>query len=306
MALRLFDRTSIYFRFASEGNAVEKVEFHGREIAVGDLKQAIAEKKNLPKFDLVLVNEATNEVYERDGKMLPKNMIVTVRRNPLHNSKKPAVLKVENFDIWSTLKEAKKPLLALEERPAIKRSACPPEYLCGLCNDIFRDAHIARCCGRSACAVCFERRKDCCPLCTRAWEPDTTPIPNPRLADSVAALDLDYFILPKCAKKEEDISDAGTTASSPQSDPDSGHAPEVGLAAAAPLAHQQPPRVYHGRPPPLLPAGFTLRKEMLSQEQFHAWQASLRSRSSSSSRNDRRKRRKSKGKKDSGKKRRRH
>merc|ERR1740121_3020704 len=321
----LHHRTSIYFKFASEGNVVERIEFYGREIAVGDLRQAIAEKKNLPKFDLVLWNEATDEVYEKDGKMLPKNMIVTVRRNPLHNSKKPAVLHVEDTDVWNRLQEGGK-LKQAEDKPAIRRRACPPEYLCSLGNDIFQDPHIARCCGRSACTSCFPRRApdgsgggDRCPLCgSRAWgEEGTAPLPNPRLADTVAALDLQYFILPKETRKEvsvcklEDTKNADEVSVCKLEDAKNANVngkPATALvveAAVCPVAPGQPLAAkQHGqaRPaaPQLLPPQLgvpMLRPCMMSPDQFLAWQQSLRaggSGSDSSSDSGTRKRRRGK------------
>eukprot|EP00419_Tripos_fusus_P089314 CAMPEP_0172843040 /NCGR_PEP_ID=MMETSP1075-20121228/31174_1 /TAXON_ID=2916 /ORGANISM="Ceratium fusus, Strain PA161109" /LENGTH=310 /DNA_ID=CAMNT_0013687251 /DNA_START=80 /DNA_END=1012 /DNA_ORIENTATION=+ len=291
------DRNSVFFRFASEGNVVEKVEFSGREIAVGDLKQAIAERKSLPKFDLVLVNEATNEVYERDGAMLLRNVRVTVRRTPLQSSRKPALVTIDGEDVWDKMQEQSGDKQEARRDEPIQRRACPAAYLCPLCCNIFKNPSIARCCGRSACSTCFaDSTSDSCPLCSKPWVEETKPIHNPRLADSVASLNLEYFVLPKEAalKVEEssqpqDISLQPTSAAAPVLSPRVA-GPEL-VPAAAPVS--QPPWL----PPGLLPPGATLRPCMLTPEQFHNWQQSQKcDRDTSSSESERRKLRRRKSK----------
>ena len=93
--------------------------FYGKEIAVGDLRHSIAEMKKLPKasrsletcsdcqVDLQIVNGSTgeagfktsehgfSEVYPRDGHLLSRNVIVTVRRTPIQTQKRPQVLNLE-------------------------------------------------------------------------------------------------------------------------------------------------------------------------------------------------------------------
>lgn len=193
------DKNSVFFRFASEGDVLEKVEFYGKEIAVGDLRHAIAERKKLNKVDLEIINEKTNEIFSRDGYLLQRNIIVTVRRTPVQTQKKPAVVQIDDTDPWAKMAAA--PAVKIEEAkppPPEERSPCPPEYLCPLCTGIFENPSIARCCGRSACGRCFaERALENCPLCGRPCaEEQQQPIPNLRLAAVVAALDVDYFELP--------------------------------------------------------------------------------------------------------------
>lgn len=271
-------RNSVFFRFASDAT-VEKIEFDGREIAVGDLKQAIAEKKSLPRFDLVVVNEATNETYTRDGAMLPKNMSVTVRRTPPQNAKKPSVLHVEHNDIWKAPPEPTPKVRTLPPAP-VQRRACPPEYLCSLCHNIFENPHIARCCGRSACLQCFEAQEHWvhCPLCEKPWSKETTPIPNPRLSESVASLDMDYFLLPRSADKTQGGVPSMTSAldigdSNPPAIPSNAAA----LDAVRPSCHDSnfampvPPSI-----PWAPPVALALRPCMLSREQFYAWQQAMK------------------------------
>jgi len=290
------DRNSVFFRFASEGNVVEKVEFSGHEIAVGDLKQAIAERKSLPKFDLVLVNEATNEVYERDGAMLLRNVRVTVRRTPLQNSRKSAVVTLDGEDVWDKIQE--KPSEKQEARivEPIQRRACPAAYLCPLCCNIFKNPSIARCCGRSACSTCFaDGNGDSCPLCSKQWVEETKPIHNPRLADSVASLNLEYFILPKDAATKVESSEPHERGLQPVSAGPPVLSPSVAGPGLVPTA--APPSQPPWLPPGLLPPGATLRPCMLTPEQFHAWQRSLkRDCDASSNESERRKLRRRKSK----------
>mmetsp|Transcript_120392 Transcript_120392/g.347969 ORF Transcript_120392/g.347969 Transcript_120392/m.347969 type:complete len:301 (-) Transcript_120392:107-1009(-) len=285
------DRNSIFFRFASEGEALEKVEFIGKDIAVGDLRQAIAERKNLSKLDIELVNEANGEVYEKGGKLLPRNTIVTVRRTPVRPGKlaKQSVLHLENVDAWAAARKGLPSKTAVPPEPIQKRPF-PAEYICPVCNDIFNSPSIARCCGRSACAACFERRRGAaCPLCSREWVEDAMPIPNRSLAASVASLNLDYFVLP---------SEARAAAEAARAPPPPPSAPNAGVAD---FGRSMPPCMV-----PQAQQGVIMRPCMLSPEEFFMWQQALRegdfSSSSSSSSPERKRRKKDKSKDKSKKK----
>mmetsp|Transcript_107681 Transcript_107681/g.195947 ORF Transcript_107681/g.195947 Transcript_107681/m.195947 type:complete len:368 (+) Transcript_107681:29-1132(+) len=327
MAVALLEKNSVFFRFSSDG-IVEKVEFHGREIAVGDLKQAIADRKNLPKYDLVLVNEATNETYNREGHLLRKNTSVTVRRMPPQSLKKPTLAVVEHRDIWKKMTPVHD-LEAPEERPdAIEKQAFPPAYLCPLCRDIFENPCIARCCGRSACFSCFEEQKgNDCPLCRRPFSEETQPIPNPRLADTVSSLNLDYFELPKTRERQEEERATKGMSQRVASRARAGAEPVAVLNPGAlqtpwtipsplpspcPSPFSWPPSSPASPPPSPLPgppAGPALQPCMLTPEQFHLWQQSIameESESSSSSSSRARRRRSKKEKKKRSKKKRKH
>eukprot|EP00928_Gymnodinium_smaydae_P092476 TRINITY_DN7635_c0_g2_i3.p1 TRINITY_DN7635_c0_g2~~TRINITY_DN7635_c0_g2_i3.p1 ORF type:complete len:386 (-),score=70.58 TRINITY_DN7635_c0_g2_i3:20-1177(-) len=248
----IIEKNSVFFRFASNASAVEKVEFSGREIAVGDLKQAIASKKGLQRLDLILVNERTNEVYKKEGAMLQRNITVTVKRTPPQIAKKPTVLQVEHDeDLWAKM-EAAKNVKKEEEAPTIHRRPLPAEYMCPLCRDIFEDPAIARCCGRSACTRCFagEERDGpedgaavvdveslgTCRLCQAVWTEETKPIPNPRMAEIVASLDLDYFILPKEATAQRAAARAAAAASRHPAEGSAAAAAATGAAASTATA----------------------------------------------------------------------
>lgn len=191
----MLEKSSIFFRFGCDVGT-EKVEFYGREIAVCDLKQAIAERYKFSKYDLSLLNDSTNEPYARESTLLPKNITVVVKRTPVQSIKEP-VLHLEGANIWSNFEKAK-PVKKKKVVAPIKRVACPPEYLCPLCKEMYDNPCIARCCGRSACFNCFEVQPDelHCPLCGKTVTDETTPIPNPKLFDTVASLNLEYFDLP--------------------------------------------------------------------------------------------------------------
>ena len=77
--------SSIQFRFSSS-KTYEAVTFSGLMIKLLELKRAIVEKRNLDKgtsdFDLRISNAQTDEVYESDDVMVPKNTSVVVRRVP--------------------------------------------------------------------------------------------------------------------------------------------------------------------------------------------------------------------------------
>lgn len=316
------DRNSVFFRFASEGHVLETIEFYGKEIAVGDLKQQIAEKKNLLKSDLVLVNDMTKEVYARDGAMVARNVSVTVRRTPVLKGKKPLVV-VEDLDAPAKPAKRVRALPNLEVRTAVERKPCPPTYLCPLCKDIFDNPHIARCCGRSACGHCVREWVEECPLCKKPWTEMSQPIKNLRLAEIVSSLDLDYFELPEHSRfrlaQEDKVlaapplqssaapegssvqlgarSPAASSAAKAESlspEPDPLEEPLPGPAGGHPFT----PPPARSWPPPMQPPpvpGMVVLPSMLTPEQFHAWQQSLQqdvgSESDSSGRNRRRGRR---------------
>mmetsp|Transcript_18253 Transcript_18253/g.42533 ORF Transcript_18253/g.42533 Transcript_18253/m.42533 type:complete len:307 (-) Transcript_18253:21-941(-) len=263
MAITL-ERNTIYFRFAS-GSLVEKVEFHGRDIAIGDLKQQIADRKNLNRIDLVLEDEATGDVYSKDGALVPRNTILIVKRTPPQSKKTGAVVDLaatEKAVVWD-----KSSLLALQNSSLLpaKRKPCPKEYLCPVCRRLFDNPSIARCCGRSACQRCFDSHEGdtcvidgCnCPLCGRPWTEVTTPVPNRNLAQSVASLDLNYFEVPGEARK-----------------------PAAEGGERAPEGAEKTVRVENVHEL-VMPAGtfgeqsVTLKPCALTPEQFYMWQQSI-------------------------------
>mmetsp|Transcript_65342 Transcript_65342/g.121808 ORF Transcript_65342/g.121808 Transcript_65342/m.121808 type:complete len:307 (-) Transcript_65342:82-1002(-) len=284
MAITL-EKNTVFFRFAS-GSAVEKVDFHGRDIAIGDLKQAIADQKNLNRIDLVLENEATGEVYSKDGALVPRNTILIVKRTPPQSKKAGPVVDLDATQravVWD-----KSSMLALQNTSLVpaKKKPCPREYLCPVCHRLFQNPSIARCCGRSACQKCFDSNEGdtciidgCnCPLCGRTWTEQTTPVPNRNLAQSVAALDLSYFEVPGDSRKPPSEGGAQTTA---------------GLQTA-----EQVDKLHEL----VMPAGtfgeqtVTLKPCALTPEQFYMWQQSLGDHDCSSS-DESRKKGKSKKKK---------
>merc|ERR1719188_455308 len=134
--------------------------------------------------------------------MIQRNVSVIVRRTPTMVSKRPAVVHVENNDIWANMHEKK--LVKQELQAEVSRERLPLEYLCILCRTLFDNPSIALCCGRSACSRCFARHtEESCPLCGKPWTEDTRPVPNPRLAATVESLDLRYFIMPGCKEEPE-------------------------------------------------------------------------------------------------------
>jgi len=267
------DKNAVYFKFAHEGSTLEKVEFYGKEIAVGDLRHTIAEMKKLPKVDLQILNDSTGEVYARDGHLLKRNIIVTVRRTPIQTQKKPQILNLEGADIFAPLKKKPKVVKKVEpEVPPEQKAPCPPEYLCPLCRGIFENPAIARCCGRSACSSCFEEQTNgACPLCARPSAEEEKPLPNPRLAEIVGSLNLDFFQLPAKTVARQAAAQGPPKTEVPA-------VPAVPVVAAVPAVA---PAVVSVAPmvaqvPPQAPAGVTLVPCMLSPEQFHAWQQSLK------------------------------
>ncbi|CAE7625820.1 unnamed protein product [Symbiodinium sp. CCMP2592] len=186
----------VYYRFAHKSQVLEKIEFYGKEIAIGDLRHTIAEKQKLPKVDLQILNESTGEVYTRDGHLLRPNVIVTVRRTPIQTQKKPAVLNLEGADILSRVKRAKIAPQPKPEPVPEEKAPCPPEYLCSLCTGLFEpwpDLHGKERKIRSCDLSMSSFRQDFGDLKPQA---DVRPLPNPRLADIIASLNLDFFELP--------------------------------------------------------------------------------------------------------------
>mmetsp|Transcript_46845 Transcript_46845/g.109381 ORF Transcript_46845/g.109381 Transcript_46845/m.109381 type:complete len:301 (+) Transcript_46845:26-928(+) len=267
------DKNSVYYRFAHKSQVLEKIEFYGKEIAIGDLRHTIAEKQKLPKVDLQILNESTGEVYTRDGHLLRPNVIVTVRRTPIQTQKKPAVLNLEGADILSRVKRAKIAPQPKPEPVPEEKAPCPPEYLCSLCTGLFENPSIAPCCGRSACLHCFEAQPTMiCPLCKRQRAEDEKPLPNPRLADIIASLNLDFFELPAVTVARQ----AAAVRAAAQSPAATAPATTVPPALAPPV--ETVPAVPVQAPvstPPAPPANGMVMPAMLSKEQFYAWQQSL-------------------------------
>jgi len=291
---------------------------------------------------LVLSNAYTNETYTRDGTLLPKNITINVKRTPVQSIKKPTLF-MEGANIWSDVTKAK--VVKKKRKPAapIQRSACPPEYLCPLCSEVYDNPCIAICCGRSACFSCFEVHPGkLCPLCGKPFDASST-VPNPKLADSVASLNMDYFVLPG-GKMPQSVKPPEVVDLDPEEKP-----PKVEL----PKEEQGPPNTAVGMtepglPPPELVAqnwsgdlwlpvppcspsvpcspspfpwspppsplppgspGGAMQPCMLSAEQFLIWQQSLQDSSYSdsySSDDRRRKRKKERKKKDKKEKKKRH
>lgn len=257
------ERNWVFFRFFSDAT-LDRFEFHGREISIGDLKQGIAEKKDLPRFDLVLVNEATNVEYTRDGAMLPRNTSVIVRRTPPQNPKKHAVVHLVATDIWSQEAVIDIPDDDEDQKkaPIVKRPI-HPEYLCSLCQNLYVKPRIAKCCGRSACEACFEPHLEC-PLCQQEWDMGhlEETVPNQQLAGTVAKLNMDYFELPGEAKPllalEDGVKPEGAKL-------ELKNEPSVSSTASA-AASSCPPALDHAPIP---------EARMLPPEEFYAWQQAL-------------------------------
>ncbi|CAJ1336897.1 unnamed protein product [Effrenium voratum] len=230
------------------------------------------------QVDLQIMNETTGEVYARDGHLLHRNVIVTVRRTPVQTQKRAQVLNLEGADIFAPVKKAKKAAKVVEPEVPEQKAPCPPEYLCPVCRGLFEDPAIARCCGRSACAVCFkEHSSGFCPLCSR--EEEQKPLPNPRLAEIIGSLNLDYFELPsvtvarQAAARGADLSAKKAAAKAPvaAATPSPPQAQAVPVASV-PMSQAGP---FDAVSPSPAQAGVTYVPCMLSPEQFHAWQSLL-------------------------------
>eukprot|EP00898_Chlorokybus_atmophyticus_P003278 jgi/Chlat1/3951/Chrsp26S04203 len=75
---------AVHFKFKSAKD-YDSIGLDGHFISVGDLKQAIVTSKGLAKgadFDLLLTNAQTNEEYEDEAFLIPKNTSVIVKRVP--------------------------------------------------------------------------------------------------------------------------------------------------------------------------------------------------------------------------------
>eukprot|EP00913_Durusdinium_trenchii_P031624 g29614.t1 len=106
-----------------------------------------------------------------------------------------------------------------------------------------------------------EKSDGTCPLCTRQLLEEEKPLPNPRLAEIVASLNLDFFQLPQKTVARQAAGRGPPKTEAPSAVP------------APPLAHEEVPHPSTSTPAPI--AGATLVPCMLSPEQFHAWQQSL-------------------------------
>lgn len=180
----------IFFKFASDAQR-DRIPCTAAEMLVSDLKCLISEKKQIPRWDLVLSNEDTGVEYEKASDLVPKNTSIVVRRTPLLCKKKQEAI------VSIAQRAAEEPIRPVEEDKGVTIEVIhgrpfPPEYLCPLCVKPFDDPLIRTCCGKSACKSCLENVRQC-PMCKTR---DACQIPNLRLAESVKGLDRRFYYLP--------------------------------------------------------------------------------------------------------------
>uniref|UniRef100_A0A069DY26 Putative e3 ubiquitin-protein ligase rbbp6 n=1 Tax=Panstrongylus megistus TaxID=65343 RepID=A0A069DY26_9HEMI len=83
---------SVHYKFKS-ALSYDTITFDGLHISVRDLKKAILQQKQIGKatdFDLQITNAQSNEVYEDENVLIPKNSSLVVVRIPLTSQQKKA------------------------------------------------------------------------------------------------------------------------------------------------------------------------------------------------------------------------
>uniref|UniRef100_A0A0A9YGH7 E3 ubiquitin-protein ligase RBBP6 n=1 Tax=Lygus hesperus TaxID=30085 RepID=A0A0A9YGH7_LYGHE len=83
---------SVHYKFKS-ALSFDTITFDGLHISIRDLKKAILQQKQIGKasdFDLQITNAQSNEVYEDDNTLVPKNSSLIVVRIPLTTQQKKA------------------------------------------------------------------------------------------------------------------------------------------------------------------------------------------------------------------------
>ncbi|KAF4697270.1 hypothetical protein FOZ60_009893 [Perkinsus olseni] len=173
----------VYFKFKHQ-NTLDKISFNAADIAVGELKLLIAEKKECDARDLQLyeMDQSTTEnaasgepgkLYDYDGELIPANATLLVTRKPSVGRQSRGV-KVKGNIVVEHARYFKK--TAEEEEndssspdsssPASSRIARVPETcICPLCNNLMLAPEhtplLLPCCGGTVCKCCLT---DTCPL----------------------------------------------------------------------------------------------------------------------------------------------
>lgn len=114
---------AVYFKFKSAKD-YDSISIEGHFISVGNLKEKVVEKKNLARgsdFDLVISNAETNEEYNDEATLVPKNTSVLVRRVP-GRPRKPLVAEVRDEKVLQETSKDQFP----PTKPGLESSHVPP------------------------------------------------------------------------------------------------------------------------------------------------------------------------------------
>ncbi|KAF4757528.1 hypothetical protein FOZ63_007584, partial [Perkinsus olseni] len=173
----------VYFKFKHQ-NTLDKISFNAADIAVGELKLLIAEKKECDARDLQLyeMDQSTTEnaasgepgkLYDYDGELIPANATLLVTRKPSVGRQSRGV-KVKGNIVVEHARYFKKTAEEVENdssspdssSPASSRIARVPDTcICPLCNNLMLAPEhtplLLPCCGGTVCKCCLT---DTCPL----------------------------------------------------------------------------------------------------------------------------------------------
>jgi len=88
----------IHYKFRNNSKH-DTIQFDGSYITVGEIKQAILGQKKMgkaPDFTLQIINAQTQEAYNDDNQLIPRNADVTVKRIPTGNKVSKAQLAAQS------------------------------------------------------------------------------------------------------------------------------------------------------------------------------------------------------------------
>ncbi|XP_066907265.1 E3 ubiquitin-protein ligase RBBP6-like [Halyomorpha halys] len=95
---------SVHYKFKS-ALSFDTITFDGLHISVRDLKKAILQQKQIGKatdFDLQITNAQSNEVYDDENVLIPKNSSLIVVRIPLTAQQKKSWEKADTLPSLNT------------------------------------------------------------------------------------------------------------------------------------------------------------------------------------------------------------
>ncbi|CAB0009936.1 unnamed protein product [Nesidiocoris tenuis] len=171
---------SVHYKFKS-ALSFDTITFDGLHISIRDLKKSILQQKQIGRgsdFDLQITNAQSNEVYEDDSTLVPKNSSLIVVRVPLTSQQKKAC------------EARKEPIRKVQDPVSVEKPTIPDDLICGVCKDLLVDAVLIPCCGNSFCDECIrnvllESEDHQCPDCREKDISPDTLIPNRFLRNSV-------------------------------------------------------------------------------------------------------------------------
>ena len=191
----------IHFRLRSEKEEVF-VQFDTSDITIGDLKDKIANQKQLKvpltkleqNVNLIIEDKITSYQYENDMELITAGSHVIVYRHPPTDQ----VKYVSHPQPRPELRPVSHEVISVKRKLALQmmEQKIPEILVCQLCGNLLDNPVLAECCGsRTACKACTEQN---CACLTKDW------IPEVRLQAFINSILVEHEELEKQAEEERE------------------------------------------------------------------------------------------------------